>query len=87
MNEVKTFDITDEQILKSIPDTAKVKNHLLVKGRISSWEAIRLYGITRLSAVIYELRHKEEPPMDIRNEWKTGEDRFGQHTRWVEYFI
>lgn len=34
----------------------KVKNHLLKNGTINSWTAIELYGATRLSAIIYNLR-------------------------------
>lgn len=34
----------------------KVKDHLQSRGSINSLEAIRRYGITRLSAVIYDLR-------------------------------
>lgn len=35
---------------------AQVKKHLKEKGSITSWEAIRLYGSTRLSDIIFKLR-------------------------------
>ena len=35
-----------------------VLQHLLKHGSITSYEAFKLYGITRLSAKIYDLRHK-----------------------------
>jgi hypothetical protein len=38
----------------------EVKNHLMTKGSITSLEAINLYNATRLSAIIYNLRHKEK---------------------------
>lgn len=37
---------------------AKVKEHLMSGKSITSWEAIQLYGCTRLSAVIFELKNR-----------------------------
>ena len=34
----------------------KVKQHLMAKGSITSWEAINLFKATRLSAIIFNLR-------------------------------
>ena len=87
MVAVETFDITDVSVLSSIPDTTKVRNHLLVKGKITSWEAITMYGITRLADVIYRLRYKQEPLMDIKTRRIDGKDRFGQKSHWAEYYI
>jgi len=33
-----------------------IKKHLIEKGSIDSWTAIELYGVTRLSAIIFNLR-------------------------------
>lgn len=38
--------------------TALVLDHLQKKKTITSWEAIELFGATRLSAIIYNLRKK-----------------------------
>ena len=35
----------------------QVKKHLIEKGWIDSWTAIELYGATRLSAIIFNLRN------------------------------
>lgn len=35
-----------------------VENYLKENKTITSWEAFEIYGITRLSAYIYELRKK-----------------------------
>lgn len=43
---------------KSNTKYAKVKKHLIEKGSIDSWTAINLYGATRLSAIIFNLREK-----------------------------
>lgn len=37
--------------------TKKVMEHLLNIGNITSWEAIELYRATRLSGIIFNLRH------------------------------
>ena len=34
----------------------KVRNHLITKKSITSWEAITLYKATRLSAIIFDLK-------------------------------
>ena len=34
----------------------QIKKHLIEKGTIDSWTAIELYGATRLSAIIFNLR-------------------------------
>jgi hypothetical protein len=41
---------------KKITKTIQVRNHLIDKGMIDSWTAIELYGATRLSAIIFNLR-------------------------------
>lgn len=35
-----------------------VRDHLLSKGSITSWEAIENYRATRLSAIIFNLKHR-----------------------------
>lgn len=37
----------------------QIKEHLQWYDTITSWEAIQKYHITRLSAIIYTLRHEE----------------------------
>lgn len=55
--------------------TKAIQLHLIEKGSITSMEAIREYGATRLSAIIYNLRHKYN--MEIKNETIFFTDRFG----------
>ena len=57
--------------------------HLEEKRNITSWEAIKEYGATRLSAIIFNLRHKYG--MNIENEWVEFTDRFGDKSRYVKY--
>lgn len=62
--------------------TAKVLTHLKEHKAITSWEAIQLYGATRLSAIIFNLRHRG---YQIENAWLQGEDRYGNASRYVRY--
>lgn len=55
--------------------TKAVQLHLIENGTITTWEAIKEYGATRLSSIIYNLRYKYD--MDIRNERVFFTDRFG----------
>ena len=57
--------------------------HLEEKGNITSWEAIKEYGATRLSAIIFNLRHKYD--MNIENEWIEFTDRYGNKSRYAKY--
>ena len=65
--------------------TNAVQLHLLEKGEITSWEAIKEYGATRLSAIIYNLRHKRN--MDIRNKTVYFKDRYGTPSHYDIYYI
>lgn len=62
--------------------TRLVEEHLRNKGRITSWEAIELYGATRLSSIILNLRREG---MNIITENRTGIDRFGNTSTFGEY--
>lgn len=61
--------------------TAKVLAHLKEKGSISIWEAIELYGATRLSAIIFNLRKRYEIE-SISHEFT---DRYGNTSTYVTY--
>lgn len=65
--------------------TKAVLLHLEEKGSITSWEAIKEYGATRLSAIIFQLRHRYG--MNIINEWVDFKDRYGNDARFVKYIL
>ena len=62
--EVNPFEFTTTKNKKPKAEfrkatkTHKVRLHLLNKGSINSWTAIELYGATRLSAIIFNLRNR-----------------------------
>ena len=65
--------------------TKAVMLHLQENGSITSWEAIKEYGATRLSAIIYNLRYHYG--MDIRTEYVDFTDRYGNKTSYGKYIL
>ena len=63
--------------------TKAIQLHLIEKGSITSWEAIKEYGATRLSAIIYNLRHKYG--MNIEAETIEFVDRYGHKATYAKY--
>ena len=63
--------------------TKAILQHLQQYGSITSWEAIKEYGATRLSAIIYNLRYKYN--LNIETEYVDFTDRFGNKARYGKY--
>ena len=63
--------------------TKAVLMHLEEHGTINTWEAIKEYGATRLSAIIYNLRHTYGMQIDNENVYFT--DRYGNKARYTNY--
>ncbi len=61
-----------------------ILNHLRKHKTITTLEAFELYGITRLSARIFNLR---ESGYKIGLVWETGTNRYGNQVRWGKYFL
>ena len=76
---MKTIKITREQI-KTQKDA--ILWHLKNYGNITSWEAIKEYGATRLSDIIYKLKNEGYPIETHLVEIKT---RFGRKTSIARY--
>lgn len=83
----KIRPLEDEAIIARMPQTVKIRNHLIRYGSITSQEAWRLYNITRLSDVVYKLKYKREPHMDIKTEMIYERDRFGNPIQYAKYYI
>jgi len=60
----------------------RVLRHLKEYGSITTWEAIKEYGITRLSAKIFDLRKQGEQIVKVT---ETGTNRFSEPTWWAKY--
>jgi hypothetical protein len=67
-----------------ITKTNQVKMHLIEKGMINSWTAIELYGATRLSAIIYNLRRRG---MNIQSDPISSLDRNNNICNFVNYIF
>ena len=65
--------------------TKAVLQHLQEYGSITSWEAIKEYGATRLSAIIYNLRHRYN--LDIVSENVEFTDRYGDKSSFAKYIL
>ena len=63
---------------RKVNKSEQVKQYLLKRGKITSWEAITKFKATRLSAIILNLRQNGYL---ITSEWKTNKDG----TRYVIY--
>ena len=59
-----------------------VLNHLQIHKTITSMEAINLYGATRLSAIIFDLRKAGH---NIVTHTKVSKNRYGNSVSYAEY--
>lgn len=69
--------------MKKNSQIAAIRNHLKKHKSITSWEAIQNYGATRLSGIIYVLKHKEG--WDIKTKDVSVKNRFGNHCTIAKY--
>lgn len=56
--------------------------HLKTKGSITSMEAFQLYGITRISSLIFSLRNK----YDIETVMIDSVNRYGEPTKYGRFY-
>ena len=71
--------------MQGLTQKSEVLNHLKEKGSITSLEAIRNYGATRLSSIIYDLRYKDG--YDIVTNMVEGKNRYGRMSRFAKYTL
>lgn len=67
----------------ALSQTKLILQHLKEHGSITSYEAFTLYGATRLSALIYDLRHKHGHNITSHLELVTT--RYGHKTSIAVY--
>lgn len=61
-----------------------VEQHLKDYGSITTWEAFTDYGITRLSAKIYNLR---KSGLNIKSDFITTKNRYGSSVTFAKYVL
>jgi len=64
--------------------TIAVLNHLRENGSITSMEAIERFGATRLSSIIFNLRHRG---YEIETVTKGTVDRYGHAVNYAKYVL
>jgi hypothetical protein len=94
INKKPKMVVTDENVginpnwittpKKKITKLNQVKNHLIEKGQIDSWTAINLYGATRLSAIIFDLKKAGYNIRSVRN---TAFDRNNKICNFTTYIF
>lgn len=67
--------------MSRISQKEMILKHLQDYGTITTWEAIKEYGCTRLSDRIFTLRKVYV----ISDEWEYGINRYGKRNRWKKY--
>ena len=84
----KVFDLNGTQFIegngKRLTQYDRVLRHLREKGNITSLQAFRDYGITRLSAIIFNLR---QDGYIIVNEFITRKNRYGDKVSFAKYIL
>lgn len=65
--------------------TSDVIKHLEEHGHITSMEAFKRYGATRLSAIIFNLRHNKGFNIDTIDMETT--DRYGKQIHFAKYVL
>ena len=70
--------------LKKLTQADRILRHLERYGAITTWLAIRDYGITRLSAKIYELKARG---YEIKWEWQFSKNRYREPVHYKKYYL
>lgn len=70
--------------MKRMTQKDRVLKHLQDFGSMSSWEGFTDYGITRLSAVVYQLRSEG---INIISETVHTINRYGNPTHYSKYSL
>lgn len=71
--------------MKKTTHKDRVLQYILDTGSITSLDAIREFGNTRLSASIWLLRH--EDGIDIKTKFETNKNRYGENVSYARYYI
>ena len=70
---------------KKITHKDRVLKYMQDYGSITSWEAIKEFGNTRLSATIWLLRHEDN--IEIDSIFQTSKNRYGEPISYARYYL
>ena len=82
--QVKHPEGTSKGRYTTMKTEERVLNYMRSHGSIDQQRANRDLGCSRLAEYIRRLK---KSGVAIADDWKTGENRFGEPTRWKEYRI
>ena len=71
--------------MEKMNKTKAILLHLQKYGKINAWESIKEYGATRLSAIIFNLRHNYD--LNIINDRIVFIDRYGRKSYYDNYVL
>lgn len=71
--------------MKKLTHKDRVLQYINDFGSITSLDAIREFGNTRLSASIWLLRHEDN--IDIKTRFETNKNRYGENVSYARYYI
>lgn len=77
--------VTNKQLYKMETQRRIIRQHLQKRNSITSMEAFKLFGITRLSAIIHHLRNVTG--MNIHGNPKTVKNRQKKEVKICEYSL
>ena len=66
------------------PQGKRVYQYMQERGPITDGDARAVCGVSRLSAIILQLRKEG---VEIKAEWAQGENRYGEITRYKRYWL
>lgn len=73
--------------MKKLTQEQKVLDYLKRFDYITSYEAFALLFVTRLSAVVYNLKHKRGIVFNTDNEWVSKTNMYGEKRTFKKYSI
>ena len=76
--------MTDSSRSEQMTQTETVLRHLETCGGLTSWEAMRDYGIMRLASRVSDLKKLGVP---VRSETVHDTNRFGEKIHYSRYFL
>ena len=72
-------------MVKLSGSTGRILEYLKThKKGISSMQAFEMFGVTRISSIIFNLR---EYGYNIESIWKEGKNRYKEKVRYVQYVL
>ena len=61
----------------------RILSYMKEFGSITTWEAIKEFGCTRLSEYIRQIREEQA----VMSRWEEGTNRYGEKVRYVRYIL